>query len=328
MALFLLHGVFTPSKKLNMRNHVLTITPSPTLDLGGKVDNLMPNEKSYVHDETKSPGGNAINVARILTRLNIPVVATGFLGGSTGEEIKFLLGSEGVKNNFIQIEGHSRICVTVSNQADHKQTRLTFPGPKIKRDEKKKLLKFFETQKKTSLLVFGGSLPEGFGTEDLKHLIDNAKKKDIKVIVDCPGKILRAIVSEGPFLIKPNLNEFQEMTNSTVETINEVHQKARRYLDKVPFICVSSVEGGALLVTRHQTVFGKITKVKVRSTVGAGDSMVGAMVAELFKGNLSVENLLRWGLAAAAATLSHHGTAFGKAQEIRSLYKLTKVEEV
>jgi tagatose 6-phosphate kinase len=73
-----------------MSQTVCTVTPNPALDLSGLVDDLKPNEKSYVYDSTRWPGGNSINVARILTRLHVPVLATGFLGGSVGQEIRGL----------------------------------------------------------------------------------------------------------------------------------------------------------------------------------------------------------------------------------------------
>jgi 1-phosphofructokinase family hexose kinase len=309
-----------------MKKHIFTITPNPALDLCGVVNNLKPNEKSYVHNEIRSPGGNAINVTRILTRLNVPVIATGFLGGSAGEEIKSLLDQEGVKNKFVKIKGHSRINVTVSNVADHQQTRLTFPGPEISSDEKKSLFDFFENQKNISLLVLGGSLPKGFQPQDVLLLLKLARKRGIPCVVDCPGSVLKKLFDGRPFFIKPNLIEFQEATGSRVKSINGVVKEARKLLNKVPYICVSSVEDGALLVTRKGSYFGKIPKVKIKSTVGAGDSMVAAMTAQFFEKNPFEADILRWGLAAAAATLSHPGAAFGEAQDIQRLYKITKVD--
>lgn len=308
-----------------MKNYILTITPNPALDLGGVVDNLKANEKSYVHDETRSPGGNAINAARILTRLRVPILATGFLGGSTGEEIKNLLDEENVKNNFVKIKGHSRICVTVSNKTDHLQTRLDFPGPQITRQELEKLFKLLERQKNISLLLIGGSLPQGLKPADVIRLMSFARKRKIECVVDCPGDILRILIAGRPILIKPNLTEFQEMTESSAKSIGGIQKEARKLLNRVPYICISSVEGGALLVTKKNSYFGRIPKVRVKSSVGAGDSMVGAMVSQLYKKNISEEDILRWGLAAAAATLGHAGTAFGSAHEIQRLYKKTIV---
>jgi 1-phosphofructokinase family hexose kinase len=311
-----------------MKGHVFALTASPTLDLSGIVNQIIPSEKNYVYDQIKSPGGNGINAARILTRLRIPTLATGFLGGSVGEEIKFLLDKEGVKNRFIPIKEHSRICVTVSNRSDHQQTRLTFPGPHISPNEKRALFSLVANDKKIKILVMGGSLPSGFEVQDAKKILKIMRQKNIPCIVDCPGMILRDLINERPTLIKPNLMEFQEATRSSGFTIQAVRQAAQKILEKVPYVCVSSVEDGALLITRDKSYFGKIPKIKIRSTVGAGDSMVGAMTAQLFQKNASAQDILRWGLAAAAATLSNPGTAFGTASEIQMLYKKTKVETI
>lgn len=308
-----------------MKRYVLSFTPNPTLDLGGVVDQIKPNEKSYVHDQTKSPGGNGINAARILKRLRVPTVACGFIGGGVGEEIQFLLSQEGVKSEFVSIQGHSRICVTVSNRKDRQQTRLTFPGPHILPHEKSALFKVIERGRSIEILIIGGSLPTGFRRSDARKIMEIARRKKIPCVVDCPGEVLRELIDEQPYFIKPNLIEFQEATGTRVKSIRSVHQEARKLLERVPYVCVSSVEGGALLVTKNGAYFGRIPRIRIKSTVGAGDSMVGAMTAQFYRGNKSSRDILRWGLAAAAATLSHPGTAFGTAREIQGLYERIKV---
>ena len=94
-------------------------------------------------------------------------------------------------------------------------------------------------------------------------------------------------------------------------------------------------------MTKNRAWFGKIPKVKVRSTVGAGDSMVGAISAELWKyrnkikeKNIEINldehgsDLLRWGLAAACATLVKPGMAFGDKQSILKYYSRIYIEEL
>lgn len=311
-----------------MKKKIFSITPNPALDLGGFVEKIVPNEKSYVENETRFPGGNAINAARILSRLNIPVTLSGFLGGSTGEEIRSLLEVENLETKFIKIKASSRINITVSNRSSRHQTRLSFPGPNILVEEKKKLFKLFEQQSQTSLLLLGGSLPKGFTPKDLERFIFLARRKNIVSFVDCPGDILAQIVEAKPFFMKPNLEEFQELTRSRVKTIGAVIEKAKRILDKVPYICVSSVEGGALLISRTQICFGRTPNVHIQSTVGAGDSMVGGMISQFYKNEISIDEVLKWGLAASAATLSESGTKLGSARKINQLYLKTKVTNI
>ena len=311
-----------------MNKFILSITPNPALDLSGIVNSLQPNEKSYVADETRAPGGSAVNVARILNRLGAPVVASGFLGGYVGEEVENLLEHEGLISNFIRIRGSTRINVTISNNHDHLQTRLSFAGPKINKLELHKFFKLFESFQNIKLLTVGGSLPTGFSCTHVRRLILRAKEKGVHSVIDCPGEILKKIISAQPFLIKPNLNEFHELTETRVKTLASVQKQARKLLDQVPFICVSSVENGTLLVTRQGSYFGSLPKIEIRSTVGAGDSMVAAMMYQIFKGNFLGEDLLRWGLAGSAATLSQPGTILGSRAQIHRFLHQVRVKQV
>ena len=176
--------------------------------------------------------------------------------------------------------------------------------------------------------MLGGSLPQGFAASDVVHLMKYLKKRKIGFIVDCPGSVMRDVIEGEPLLIKPNLDEFTEMTQRNPKNLMAVENLAKKLIDRIPFVCVSSVDGGTLLVTRSGSYFGRIPEVKIESTVGAGDSMVGAMAAQIYRKNFSAEDLLRWSLAASAATLSHPGTAMGGAREMRRLYKETSVRRL
>jgi len=105
---------------------IYTITPNPALDLGGTIGDLLKNEKNYVSNETRFAGGNGINAGRIAHRLGAPVIVSGFLGGSIGEEVRRLLESENVNHNFITISGNTRINLTVS-----KKKLMSIPPPGV-----------------------------------------------------------------------------------------------------------------------------------------------------------------------------------------------------
>ena len=296
---------------------IYTVTFNPALDVGGTVEKIIPNEKSYVFDEIHHPGGNGINAAIIIHRLGSDVKATGFLGGTNGAEIKRLLDEEKLKSSFIKISGNTRMNITVSSRKTHKQTRLSFAGPKIKVDEFKKLCSFLNKIKKNDLVLIGGSLPPGITSQHIKKIVKDLKNKKILCMVDMPGKILSEIISAKPYFIKPNLIEFQELVGKKVKSIKTILPIVRQLNELVPLICVSSVDGGAILVTIDEAWFGKIPKVKILSTVGAGDSMVGAMATRLAANkDAQIEELLRLGLAASCATLTNEGMVLGSKQMI------------
>ena len=296
---------------------IYTVTFNPALDVGGTVEKIIPNEKSYVFDEIHHPGGNGINAAIIIHRLGSDVKATGFLGGTNGAEIKRLLDEEKLKSSFIKISGNTRMNITVSSRKTYKQTRLSFTGPKIKVDEFRKLCSFLKKIKKNDLVLIGGSLPPGITSQHIKKIVKDLKNKEILCMADMPGKILSEIISAKPYFIKPNLIEFQELVGKKVKSIKTILPIVRQLNELVPLICVSSVDGGAILVTKDEAWFGKIPKVKILSTVGAGDSMVGAMATRLAANkDAQIEELLRLGLAASCATLTNEGMVLGSKQMI------------
>lgn len=322
---------------------IVAITPNPTLDLGGVVDRILPDEKNYVHEETRFPGGNAINAARIIHRLGVPVEVSGFLGGGIGNEVRELIGAEGLRQDFIPIRGSTRISVTVSNRANHHQTRLSFAGPRVSRTEFEVLLSYLDRVPPGTLVVIGGSLPPGLSGRHLVEMLNTIGGNRRECVLDVPGPLLRdaALARIPPLLIKPNLIEFSQYLGREVSSLNEVITAAQEVLSRIPLICVSSVAGGAVLVSSHGAWFGRTPAFEIRTTVGAGDSMVGAMCARLrqwdfvsrhdprFTECLRNEGpgLLRWGLAAACATLSVAGTQLGKADDIRRFLSKIHVDQ-
>lgn len=296
---------------------IYTITFNPALDVSGVVDQLIPNEKSYVYNEAHFPGGNGINAGLIAHRLGSKVTLTGFLGGGSGEEIIRLLDKNNLHHEFVTISGPTRMNFTISNKEDHNQTRLSFPGPEIKSGEKKKLLQYMDKITSDDLLIIGGSLPPRLNTSYVETLIGLARKKNILCMVDMPGAHLRDVISSRPHFIKPNLTEFQALIGKKVSSIKSIIPHARALLVDVPYICISSVEGGALFLSKDEMWFGRIPQVVIRSTVGAGDSMVGAM-ASLWsqRREVAAEELLRLGLAASCATLTEAGLTLGSKKAI------------
>jgi len=320
-----------------------TLTPNPALDLSGHVKSIVPNEKNYVFDERRDPGGNGINAARIAHRLKAPTFALGFLGGPTGIEIQELLKREGVPFKFTPIKNNTRVNVTVTNDSDHKQTRLTFPGPEIATSECRTLYTQLTRLKKPGILAIGGSLPKGIAKGFHQQIAHQAHQHGLGVIVDVPGPLIQPVLGAKGFkalLIKPNQVELGEWSGSPVRGDAEIRGAARRMLAHAAIVCVSLAEEGALLVTSVGEWRGIPPQIEARGTVGAGDSMVGAMAAFLVKKGLTrpeqikkgcekiLEDMLRWGLAGGAATAQVTGTRLADPKEIRRLYEKVGIERL
>jgi 1-phosphofructokinase family hexose kinase len=269
------------------------------------------------------------------------VVTTGFLGGGVGGEIENLLTAENLTHDFVKVSSPSRISVTVSNLKTHLQSRLSFSGPTINHSEWERLTHHLDKLPPEGLAIIGGSLPPGVDGKLFTSFIANLSERGFNCIVDVPGKYLKEACEANPLLIKPNLFEFQELTGKKITSKEDVVLEAQKLLSKVKIICISSVENGALLVTQGGAWFGRIPALEIRTTVGAGDSMVGAMAAKLFEwknmegeksyvaiGQDRGHELHQWGLAASCATLIVRGTELGSAEDIKKYFPEVIVEEL
>ena len=82
-------------------------------------------------------------------------------------------------------------------------------------------------------------------------------------------------------------------------------------------------------MSEHEVWYGKIPSVKIRSTVGAGDSLVGAMACLWdINPSSSIEELLRLGLSASCATLTEPGLKLGSRKSILKYQSQIKLKKL
>ena len=137
-------------------------------------------------------------------------------------------------------------------------------------------------------------------------------------------------LAEKPFFIKPNIHEFEATFDCHVTDIDDLDRRALQILDayELGMICVSLGEKGAYIATREGAYFTEPVSVKVRSLQGAGDALVAGICMGLEK-QLPLQELLRYGVALAGATIMTEGTRPGTRQDFERLLKTsTKIQKI
>ena len=77
-------------------------------------------------------------------------------------------------------------------------------------------------------------------------------------------------------MIKPNRYELELMTGEKLNSLKEIRDAAQKYLDMgVSVVTVSLGSEGALITDGDETLYAPKLALDVKSTVGAGDAMVG-----------------------------------------------------
>ena len=184
------------------------------------------------------------------------------------------------------------------------------PGAKLSDDEFRQLEEKVLTIESGALLVISGSLPPGVSTEKLTALIQAAQHRGIRCIVDSSGEALQAALVPGNLeLVKPNQKELSALVNRELTQPDDVRTAAQELVrsGKARRVVVSLGPQGALAVDESSSVQVVPPPMKSQSTVGAGDSMVGAMTLKLAQG-ASLLEMTRYGVAAGSAATINQGT--------------------
>ena len=80
---------------------ILTVTLNAAIDRTVAVPNFRLGRRHRAVESRTVAGGKGINVARALSLLGRPVIATGFVGGPTGTRVLEELHEESVLTDFI-----------------------------------------------------------------------------------------------------------------------------------------------------------------------------------------------------------------------------------
>lgn len=285
---------------------VLTITFNPTIDKSTSVADLVPDKKLQCSNPMLEPGGGGVNVARVIHRLGGKVSALFPAGGYNGQLLEDLLEREGVNFIPVLISNSTRENLVILDRHTNLQYRFGMPGPQLDTHEWQRVLNIAEEQNDISFIVASGSLPPGVPTDIIARLAVIARRKNVKLIVDSSGEPLRLAMREGVYLIKPNLIELESISNRGELEIKDIQIVAREMIAKEysKIVVVSLGASGAMLITESNVEMVNAPAVKKRSTVGAGDSMLGGIVYSLTKSD-DIRKAIRLGIACgSAATLS------------------------
>lgn len=305
--------------------HVLTL--NPTLDLTYLVDEFRHDGTTRAHTVLRAPGGKGINLARVATRIGHPSVALGFMGGHTGLEVVEMLEREGVRCWFTQVDGPTRTNPIVQDR-DGRQMRLSSSGPPADERAVRALWDALFLLRPPDFLVVSGSRPRGVPDDFYPRAIERARGLGIRCALDADGAELTAGVEAGAHLIKPNRHELERLAGRPLPDLSSVILACHEALDRgVSAVCASLGREGALLVTPAGTWRAVGTQVEVRSSVGAGDSLLAGLCARLAEGVEPME-ALRFAVACGTAAAMMPGPLLCDLPGIESVLPGVSAERV
>ncbi len=259
---------------------IYTVTLNPAMDCVMQVDEFVTGRTNRASGAFCTPGGKGINVSLVLNALGIRSIATGFLAGFTGEEIKKQLkGQMRSGCNFVMLKkGCTRINVKVSSR---EETEINGAGVIPEKEELEKLLEKLSKTSHGDIVVLAGNIPKGIDAGIYADIMKKAEGKGVDFVVDTEGGALLRTLPFKPFLIKPNQHELEALFRVKINTMDEVIECGQKLRDKgARNVLVSMADAGSVLLAEDGSVrVVPAVKGEAVNTVGAGDSMVAGFIA-------------------------------------------------
>ncbi|MDA8276690.1 MAG: 1-phosphofructokinase [Actinomycetota bacterium] len=284
---------------------ISTVTLNPSLDRTLEVPSLIRGSTTRSTSFRIDAGGKGINVSKALALFGYPTACIYPAGGDEGSQITRILSNFQILQQVVQITGSNRVNISVV-EPDGTVTKINEPGPALsKREIDNLLVESVAAATMGGYLVASGSLPLGVESSIYGLLIDSIRELNVKVVVDSSGDALRAAVRSKPHLIKPNIEELQELCGRRFTTFGEVIKAAKAIVaDGVESILVSLGQDGAIYIDAKEVVHGEVKVKEVKSSVGAGDCLLAGFLAE--EGDIAerLSRALKW----AGATISLPGS--------------------
>ena len=301
------------------QNMIYTLTLNPSLDHIIYLDTLKTGEINRSENDHLYAGGKGINVSFLLHELGSETCALGFTAGDTGALITRMTEKAGITQKFIPTKGYNRINVKISADSE---TEINGQGLCPDAEDVAELLRQLETLQEDDILVISGSMPKVLDDEIYDWITALLYMKNIRFVCDYPASAMKRSLFRGPFLIKPNRKELEELYEKKISD-EEIPACAAELQQRTEgHVLISLGADGAVYADPQGHVYTcKAAQGRVMNSVGSGDAMVAGFLHGYETGLRGRDLLL---FASACGSACAFSERFASAEDIQKLYEKIK----
>lgn len=281
---------------------------NPTIDKTMEFTEFLVGETNRPENVRTQAGGKPVNTAIVLKTLGGDPKVTGFVYDSDGNIIRNALEERSIFYDFHEREGASRTNLKIVDQKTAVVTEINVPGQPADTELLNRIAdELVDAAFQGDAAVLSGRLPDGAPDTYYAALVRRLNAKEVRTVVDTSAAALKLAVAEGPYLIKPNIAELEQLTGRKAAVLGDIIDAAAELRQQygIRIVVVSFGAQGALAVGPGEIAYAAGIEVPVGSTVGAGDSLVAGL---LIREEASLVEMLKSGMAAAAGSVSLPGT--------------------
>ena len=246
--------------------------------------------------------GKSVNVAKVLKTLGEHPVATGFLGGDRGEELRTLLAAEGIEMDFVPVASPTRQCITLLDTSTGTHTELVEESQPVTAADYGKLMGVIRRRVTgCQAVIMSGTITPGGPADLYSQGTQLAHEAGAISVVDAQGPALLEALRARPGVVKPNRLELaatlkRELGDeaAVMSAMRElVERGAQRVVVTAGRDLTLAFDGGSLW--RIQA-----PRIDAVNPIGSGDAFAAGLLWRLLRGE-DLGEACRWAAAVGAA---------------------------
>jgi 1-phosphofructokinase family hexose kinase len=197
---------------------ILTLTINPAIDRIVSVDKLVFEDRAYILDQTEVAGGRGVNASVVLHRFGGKTLALLTSGGAAGERMEKSLAGMGFPFEVVRVRPESRTNLTISDKQGL-TVKLNEVGHTLAENELVQIRRLVEARlAKARWLMICGSMQPGVPASFYCDIIEMAKARGVKTLLDTDGDALAHGVEAKPTVITPNQHEAERLLGRALLT--------------------------------------------------------------------------------------------------------------
>jgi tagatose 6-phosphate kinase len=241
--------------------------------------------------------------------------------------------ARGLRERGISVDAETTCAATRINLElidDHGVTEVLEPGSAPSDAELARLLarfrSLFESCERGSVVAFSGSLPQGCESYLYARLIELAKPRGLRIILDTSGSWLENGIGAGPDFVKPNRHEAEALLGRPIATPEQARGAIDDLIQRGARDAVVSLGADGLVGRDGVRAFWiRPPTLRARSAVGCGDSTVAGLAVSLQRGGPYPETLA-FAAACGAANCLASSPACLDPSDVSRLLERTRVQ--
>ena len=306
---------------------IFGVCPNPSIDVTIGLDKLNLHQTNRAYGTEITYSGKAINALKAVSILGGECIAGGFMFDDDADAYRCDLAAYNIKGSFVCERGNVRRNYKIV-EANGMLTEINNAGYPVSNEGRFGLLcSIGEISAGACAVIISGSLPGNCEPEFYGQMVSAIDKNAVK-IVDAEKEMLLCAIACGVDLIKPNKYELECIVGRELKDFEDMELACKQLMDKgTGSVLLSLGADGAVFCDKSGSYHALSPAVKVRSTVGAGDSMTGICAQKLCEGCNAAE-ILRCAVAAGSAAVITEGTNLFTKNDYERLYNEISVSRI